>query len=401
MPQDSSILTTSDDVHESKIDPTDPRLKIKKAASRTLKKGPIIGVGFALLGIVFLAFGLLFTQSPNSATTKKEEPIPVATQVPDVIKTGPGNDTPVFKSENSPKLGEKLPGDLGNTMVKSGRVPYASSSASRQLSPAEQEAAAARAASPFFGGNSPGQGAQNVNGILGATTPSAIQQPEQSDPNMQSQKLAFSKTAGSDAKELNANVLKPALSKYAVSAGSVIPVLLVTGINSDLPGNVVGMVNENVYDSRTGRFLLIPQGTRVLGTYSSNVSYGQKRVQVVWHRIIRPDGASMILDTMPGVDLSGSSGYADKVDSHLDQISGGVALSSLITGAAGYAGGTSSAFVITPQQRAADNIAQNITTVTEKYVDKALAIQPTIIISAGKKVNILVNKDLIMSPYNL
>ena len=194
--------------------------------------------------------------------------------------------------------------------------------------------------------------------------------------------------------------MKKAASRYEVKAGSVIPAILVTGIVSDLPGNVIALVKENVYDTVSGDYLLIPQGTRVLGRYDSMVSYGQKRVQVSWTRMLRPDGSSIVLENMPGVDLAGNAGYKGKVDNHFDRLVGGVALSSLLSMGATVSQGTyTDEASMTTQQRMAANVGEEISSTGSQITKKNLDIQPTLNIRAGNTVNILVNKDMIVDPY--
>jgi type IV secretion system protein VirB10 len=123
-----------------------------------------------------------------------------------------------------------------------------------------------------------------------------------------------------------------ALSPYEVKAGWDIPAVLDQGVNSDLPGEMHAVVRENVYDTGTGRYLLIPKGSRVLGYYNSNLSFGQERVQVVWHRIIFPDASSINLGTMVGQDASGYAGFHDQVNNHWGRIIGGAVLVSVLGG---------------------------------------------------------------------
>jgi type IV secretory pathway VirB10-like protein len=136
--------------------------------------------------------------------------------------------------------------------------------------------------------------------------------------NRQDQKEAFLK-AGSTETRNSGNLALPA-SPYQVMAGTVIAGALVTGIKSDLPGDVIATVTEPVYDTATGKFLLIPQGSRILGRYNSQVSYGQSRVQVVWNRIILPDTSSLTLDNLVGTDPAGYAGLEDDVDWHWKRI---------------------------------------------------------------------------------
>lgn len=146
--------------------------------------------------------------------------------------------------------------------------------------------------------------------------------------NRQEQKEAFLHTGVAETRN-SGNLQLPA-SPYQVMAGTVIAGALVTGIKSDLPGDVIGTVTEPVYDTATGKHLLIPQGSRILGRYNSQVSYGQSRVQVVWNRIILPDTSSLTLDNLVGTDTAGYSGLEDGVDWHWDRVFAGAALTTLL-----------------------------------------------------------------------
>jgi type IV secretion system protein TrbI len=137
--------------------------------------------------------------------------------------------------------------------------------------------------------------------------------------NHQSDKEAFLTQAATVEPYLSKPLLNP-ISKYELKAGSIISGALLTAINTDLPGAVIGQVTENVYDTATGNYLLIPQGSKLLGKYQSLVSNGQNRALVVWQRLIYPNGNSIVLDGMPGTDEAGMSGLADKVDYHLDKL---------------------------------------------------------------------------------
>ena len=124
--------------------------------------------------------------------------------------------------------------------------------------------------------------------------------------------------------------ISPSPSPWTISAGSVIAASLVTGLNSDLPGLVIAQVTQNAYDSATGRTVLVPQGSRLIGRYDSVIAFGQKRALVVWQRIVMPDGSSITLDNAPATDASGYAGLADRIDRHSWALLKGVALSTLL-----------------------------------------------------------------------
>ena len=186
-------------------------------------------------------------------------------------------------------------------------------------------------------------------------------------------------------------------SPYQVMAGTVIPGVLVTGMNSDLPGTVIGQVSQNVYDTVSGKYLLIPQGSRIIGTYDSNTAYAQSRGAVIWQRLILPNGDSMVLPNFDGSDSEGYVGFKDKVRSHYAR----VVWSSLLGAAvvAGVGSATDSSDEDSFRSEMAAQSSTNITGAVNNIVNKNLNIAPTVIIRPGYKFNIIVNKDLTLKPY--
>jgi len=182
-------------------------------------------------------------------------------------------------------------------------------------------------------------------------------------------------------------------------AGTVIPATLVTGINSDLPGQMIATVTENVYDTVTGNYLLIPQGSRMLGQYDSQVAYGQRRVLLVWTRLIMPDGSSITLDRLQGVDPAGYAGLEDKIDSHWGRIFAGAAVSTLLGVNAQLVAQdqsvNSGSLTVAIRQSSQDSLNQ----VGQQLTRKNLNVQPTLTVRPGFPLRIIVNKDLILRPY--
>jgi type IV secretory pathway VirB10-like protein len=182
-------------------------------------------------------------------------------------------------------------------------------------------------------------------------------------------------------------------------AGTIIPAALVTGINSDLPGQMIATVTEAVYDSATGRHLLIPQGSRLLGQYDSQVAFGQRRVLLVWTRLVLPDASSITLDRLPGVDPAGYTGLEDDVDWHWKQLLAGATLSTLIGVGAELAApdrsnGQSQVVVATR-----GSLQDTINQVGQELTRRNLNVQPTLTIRPGFPVRVIVNKDLVLRPY--
>jgi type IV secretory pathway VirB10-like protein len=214
------------------------------------------------------------------------------------------------------------------------------------------------------------------------------------DINNQDGKKAFLKNGDTEDDYLKGIKTKPR-SPYEVKAGSYIPAALITGINSDLPGSVNAQVIENVYDSVTGNYLLIPQGAKLVGEYNSNLTFGQKRVQVVWNRIIFPDGASINLEKMQGGDIAGNTGFQDKVDNHYLRIYGNAVLLSLM--GAGYDILNQKAEQSTdPRETVAASVGQKLADVSGQTLEKNMDVQPTVVIDPGYKFKIIVMKDMVL-----
>ena len=315
-----------------------------------------------------------------------------------------------------PELGPPLPGDLGPAIVKS-QQPMAPTYAPPGHDPEDaqrKEAEAAAASSVFFRSGTPGKGAApgtaqvaatgSASGLAGfdplaAGPASTAAQP--SDPtavqNRQDQKEAFLK--GGSTETRNSGNLQMPSSPYQVMAGTVIAGALVTGIKSYLPGDVIATVTEPVYDTATGKFLLIPQGSRILGKYNSQVSYGQSRVQVVWNRVILPDTSSLKLDNLAGTDPAGYAGLEDGVDWHWDRVFAGAALTTLLGVGAELAAPENrqdgNRIVIAGRDIAQDSINQ----VGQEMTRRNMNIQPTLTERPGLSVRIIVNRDLVLRPY--
>jgi type IV secretory pathway VirB10-like protein len=313
----------------------------------------------------------------------------------------------------APVLGEPLPGDLGPAIVHAQRNAGAhppSAQTGRNAQPGDA-GEAARSGVFFRSGGvkaapsptastampEPISGNQPFNPMASAvasaqpTDPTAVQ-------NRQDQKQAFVANGG-DTATRNPASLQLSVSPYQVMAGTIIPAALVTGINSDLPGQVIANVTEAVYDTATGRFLLIPQGSRLIGRYDSKVSFGQRRVLLVWTRLILPDTSSISLDRLPGIDPAGYAGLEDGVDWHWDRILAGAALSTLLGVGAELAApdrsGSDGKVIIATRQSAQDTVNQ----IGQEITKRNLSIQPTLTIRPGFPMRVMVNKDLMLRPY--
>lgn len=216
--------------------------------------------------------------------------------------------------------------------------------------------------------------------------------------NDQIEKKAFLERIGLEDDYLKATKKSPRC-PYEIKAGTYIPAALITGINSDLPGNVNAQVTGNVYDTTTGNYLLIPQGAKLVGEYNSILSFGQKRVQVVWDRIIFPDGKTIDLEKMQGVDIAGYTGFQDKVNNHYFRIYGNAVLLSMM--GAGYDILNRKAEQYNdPRETVAASVGQKLADVSGQTLQKNMDVQPTLIIDPGYKFKVMVMKDMVLENIN-
>jgi len=221
--------------------------------------------------------------------------------------------------------------------------------------------------------------------------------------NVQAAKSAFlAKARSAAAADYLKSVRTAALSRYEIKAGWEIPAVLEQALNSDLPGELKALVTSNVYDTATGRFLLIPQGSRLVGVYDSRVGYGQDGAQVIWNRVIFPDASSLDLGGMIGQDAHGFSGFREKVDHHYRRLIGFAVLTSLFSAASEVAQSRNRTLLTypSPGEVAASAGGQEMSDVGAQITRRNLNVQPTIKIPIGYKFNVRVNRDIVFDgPY--
>jgi type IV secretory pathway VirB10-like protein len=275
-----------------------------------------------------------------------------------------------------------------------GAAPQATESPAVQH--AAEQARSARETGPFFGAPTPDPGVR----LPPDTTPAPAATPAGPAAAL-SAKRQFIASAHID-EDYAAGSEQAPRSPYEVKAGAVISAALLTGLNADLPGEVVAQVTEPVFDHATGRVILIPQGARLIGQYDSQAIYGQNRLLLVWNRVIFPDGRSINIGAMTGVDRTGASGLSDRVDSHLPALLRAVGLASFITIGGAIAQDTvarSNGNIVL--EDGAGALSQSATQVGGRLVDRDLARQPTLQVRPGFRVDVLVSRDLVLEPYGL
>lgn len=219
----------------------------------------------------------------------------------------------------------------------------------------------------------------------------------QPDPNKQDSKIAFTEDRHSNTYLTRGR--ETPLSPLELKIGTVIPATLISGINSDLPGQVIAQVNQNVYDTATHSTILLPQGSKLYGVYDSRVAYGQDRLLMAWTRINFPDGTTLELEGMGGTDAAGYAGFADQVDHHYFKIFGNAFLLGLISGATQAGVSDNNSDEVSTGESVNNGVVQQFSTVGTSLIQKNLDVQPTIKIRNGYKFNVMLNKDVVLPPY--
>jgi type IV secretion system protein VirB10 len=293
-----------------------------------------------------------------------------------------------------PVLGPPLPGDLGGPVLKAREegqpipttpmpVPAADPEEQRRLAELE----AARTSELFFqvrvGQTAAAPSIPSVPGLAGLAGAAT-----------QDRHLAFL-NAEVDRRTVAADRVMAPASPFVLQAGAVIPAALITGIRSDLPGQITAQVTQNVYDSPTGALLLIPQGSRLIGEYDAGVTFGQRRVLLVWNRLILPNGRSIVLERQRGADVSGYAGLEDGVDYHWWDLMKAAGLSTLLAVGAELATSDEDRLVRAIRDGAQDTVNQ----AGQQIVQRQLQVAPTLTIQPGFPVRVIVARDLILEPY--
>lgn len=305
--------------------------------------------------------------------------------------------------ESPPKPGPPRPGDLGRPIVSAqkdgdavpapavGSVPPAVRDPVQEArEKAAQERAAANESRLFLGGS--GGGAERTPADAAPPVIEApAAQPDGPEAAAQGRK-SFMASGGRDSESME-RVRSPS-SMHIVQAGSVIPAALITGIRSDLPGQVTAQVTQNVYDSPTGRILLIPQGARLIGEYDSEIASGQDRVLLAWDRLILPGGKSIRLGREPGADAAGMAGLSDRTNFHWGRMLRAALVSTLLGVGAELGADSDDDLIRALRDGGQDSAART----GRQIVERELRVPPTLTIRPGFALRVLVTRDLVLEP---
>jgi type IV secretory pathway VirB10-like protein len=387
-----------------KVDPETLAIRTRPARAIRFRRGVIVAIAaLGSISLMAVAWVALKPRVFGSIAERQELSEPSNRPSTDSLNGLPSTYGDV------PKLGPPLPGDLGRPILERQRqmaaesgstVNAAGQSAAQERERRLAELKAARESGVLVQGPTastptptPTAEATAIPAPTSTGTASPALDPDR-DPNAQGRKAQFVGTPDRSG-DVNTHTLAAAPSPYLLSAGSVISASLITGLRSDLPGLVTAQVTSPVFDSPTGRILLIPQGARLIGSYDSVVAFGQKRALVIWQRIMLPNGSSLRIDNVPATDASGYAGLQDKVDFHTWALLKGVAVATLL--------GVGSQITVTGDsdlvQAIRESTQQNVSRAGDQLTSRNLNIQPTITIRPGATVRLVVHKDLILAPW--
>ena len=393
----------------AKVAPQNLAMRAQPARATRFRRGAIVAIAGVAVALVAGVSWFALRSSDPGLPGPDDDRAPIAAKSASEVLAG------VPKTyDDVPPLGPPLPGDLGRPILArqrqlglEGAVDPAADAAAdaaaraaqhaeteRQRLAAEQRAAresgvmmqlanaTARqaVAEPAAGNDAPSRAAASDGG---------------SDPNSQRRKNELVGRSNAE-DEVNPHRIEAAASPCTLHAGTVIAASLITGLNSDLPGIVTAQVTENAYDSVTGRTLLLPQGSRLIGSYDSVVAFGQSRALVVWQRIILPDGASIRIDNVPASDTAGYAGLADRIDRHTWQLLKGVALSTLLGVGTELGTGSSESDLV---RAIRESTQQAGARAGDQLVARNLDVQPTLKVRPGWPLRIVVHKDLVLKPW--
>ena len=353
--------------------------------------GAIAGVGIS--GALFYAL-----QSPDrtppenlydaESRTRPEQVTGAPASYADSVKTGPSS----FSGGNPSLAANQHEGSMQTSGSPGGAsLPDARQTAAEQARDrAERERDSARTSRLFLAGETAGNSGPVAPAPSLTAAPAAVDDGAAAPPPPTIKQQALLEARNGRAAESAARIREPT-SRYILQAGSVIPAALITGIRSDLPGQITAQVTQNVYDSPTGRLLLIPQGSRLIGEYDSEVSAGQNRILLAWDRLILPGGRSIALDRLPGADAAGMSGLQDGTEYHWGHMFKAALVSTLLGIGSELVADDDGDLVRALRYGAQDTVSQT----GRQLVERQLSIPPTLTIRSGFALRVIVTRDLV------
>ena len=388
----------------------DPETFVLRGAPRPVvrfRRGLIIGVTAAVTACLVAITWFALEPPGFRLAASEDRGEPLGRAAPDTLANAPATYGEV------PRLGPPLPGDLGRPILEHQRELVAQQAgpasdpgvaeADRARTAAEAQRERVAAAREAARASSVMVQLAGRNGAAGQ--PLSSSQPAPAPASEAAEALRGPAAAGaqgrldfvqSEARSVNPHQLRPVLSPWTLTAGTIIPAALVTGLNSDVPGMVVAQVTENVRDSATGRTVLIPQGARLIGSYDNAVAFGQRRALLAWQRIVFPDGSSIDVGNMPAADPSGYAGVEDQVNFHTWRLVKGIVLSTLLGVGTELSLGSGEGDLVRVVR---ESTQQNAARAGDQITSRNLDMQPTLTVRPGWPLRAVIHKDLVLRPW--
>ncbi len=384
------------------IGPSGPRVHQQRGGGARLTRTLVIVAGVAIAAALLVAIVALHSDSPESNPAVRNDDAAAVTS--NEARAAIAELEAKARSPKPPEIKPvALPPPPPTVTTQAPAAPLPARPPSRLAELQQEEYVKALSAPPMVGAFHQGAALE---------VPSVANQTGTSRPyDFTSTQIAQSGGTGAIAR------LKPPESPYLITAGSVIPAVLISGINSELPGPILAQVRENVFDTATGRWVLIPQGSKLIGSYKTDAAYGQERVQIGWKRLIFPNASSMDIPEMPGADDAGYAGFSDEVNNHYLKTFGTAALLSVISagqmvgqmgafgGGMGFSGPYGYGYATPNQMSLLSEMggaaaSQQLGQVAQGSLQRGMNIPPTLEIRPGYQFNVMVSNDLVLpGPY--
>ncbi|MDR6530247.1 type IV secretion system protein VirB10 [Caulobacter rhizosphaerae] len=365
-------------------------VRLRAAPPRVARLSRVAIAGLAGLGAAGIGAALALALQPRAPKPVVIKTAETDGRPPQAVIAGPRTYAEI------PKLGPPLPGDLGRPILaaqqrgQTVQPPPIGPGPADPTTDARRQALAAARTSAVFSRSSPASPQGPSPPALPVTAPMPVSAPFLEQPAVSDPRRTFLEARNTPPTTSAFRVQPPAGRKILI-AQTVVPAALLTAVSSDLPGPVSAQVTRNVYDSLTGRTVLIPQGAKLIGSYDSQVAFGQKRVLLAWDRVVFPDGRSLQLDRLVGADAAGRSGLVDKTDAHWGAMGKAAVLSSVLGVGAALGSDDDGDIARALRQGVQDTVNQT----GQQVVRKQLDVQPTLSLRAGLPLTILVTRDIV------
>ncbi len=391
---------------QPKIEAASLSLRVPPPRAVRFRRGLILTLSaLGAGGVMVVAVMALNPSHHEGGQVSQSEPQIASGHLPDLLAKAPASYADMAKPGNTPtdpafqNGSPTLQASFDAQPMPRGFVPVGSATGSSAFEEAQTSRRAARSSAVLVALHpiSDRQGVVAATSDEGAGSAGILSSPELQNAREGQPHMPSSNRAQGGQTALGEHAIVPPVSPWVVSAGTIISASLITGVNSDLPGEVTAQVTQNVFDSATGNVLLIPQGARLIGRTGDTVAYGQTRAVILWHRLLFPDGSSLDLDKQPAADAMGHAGLSDQINNHSWALIKGIALSTLLGVGTELSFGESDGRLVRALRESTE---ANADRASQQITSKNLDVHPTLSVRPGWPVTIIVDQDLVLRPWS-